>query len=151
MKGAAIWNEVKDRLKKSALSLSGGQQPRICIARALAVEPEILLMDEPFGAIDAKTRVILQDLLLDLLMHSDKQKTVIFITHDVDDAILLSDRILFMEGKKIASDYRVDFPRPRKRSALTASGRYQNFKREIVDRFYYESKEEAIFAGGEGI
>lgn len=136
---------------KYPFQLSGGMQQRAAIARTLAMDSEILLMDEPFGAIDAKTRVILQDLLLDLLMHSDKQKTVIFITHDVDEAILLSDRILFMEGKKIASDYRVDFPRPRKRSALTASGRYQNFKREIVDRFYYESKEEAIFAGGEGI
>ena len=79
---------------KYPYQLSGGMQQRAAIARTLAMETDILLMDEPFGAIDAKNRVLLQDLLLQILDATEKKKTIVFVTHDVDEAILMSDRIL---------------------------------------------------------
>jgi NitT/TauT family transport system ATP-binding protein len=128
-------------------------QQRAAIARTLAMETEILLMDEPFGAIDAKNRVLLQNLLLELLDHSSQKKTIIFVTHDVDEAILMSDRILFMKDKKIERDIKVPFIRPRNRELLSGLKEYQNLRREIVDLFYYDTKSDAenIFEGGEGI
>ena len=91
LKDAAIWDEVKDRLKKSALGLSGGQQQRLCIARALAVEPEILLMDEPTSAIDPISTTKIED-----LMESLKQKyTVIIVTHNMQQAARISDETAF--------------------------------------------------------
>lgn len=138
---------------KYPFQLSGGMQQRAAIARTLAMETEILLMDEPFGAIDAKNRVILQDLLMDILAKTDRKKTIVFVTHDVDEAILLSDRILFMRDKKINQEIRVPFDRPRNREALAINGKYQKLRRKIVDLFYYESETEAdkVFEGGEGI
>lgn len=136
---------------KFPYQLSGGMQQRAAIARTLAMEPKILLMDEPFGAIDAKNRVILQDLLLDILQKKNNRKTVIFVTHDVDEAILLSDRILFMNHKKIEKEYFVNFPRPRKREELLGNGTFDHMKRMIVKRFYYDTEEETNFAGGAGI
>ena len=91
LKNAAIWAEVKDRLKKSALGLSGGQQQRLCIARALAVEPEILLMDEPTSALDPISTTKIED-----LMESLKQKyTVIIVTHNMQQAARISDKTAF--------------------------------------------------------
>ena len=91
LKDAAIWEEVKDRLKKSALGLSGGQQQRLCIARALAVEPEILLMDEPTSALDPISTTKIED-----LMESLKQKyTVIIVTHNMQQAARISDETAF--------------------------------------------------------
>jgi NitT/TauT family transport system ATP-binding protein len=138
---------------KYPYQLSGGMQQRAAIARTLAMETEILLMDEPFGAIDAKNRVLLQNLLLELLDHSSQKKTIIFVTHDVDEAILMSDRILFMKDKKIERDIKVPFIRPRNRELLSGLKEYQNLRREIVDLFYYDTKSDAenIFEGGEGI
>ena len=80
LRNAAIWDELKDRLKKSALGLSGGQQQRLCIARALAVEPEVLLMDEPTSALDEANR----DLLLELLREYQKNAAILFISHDTE-------------------------------------------------------------------
>lgn len=132
--------------------LSGGMQQRAAIARTLAMETEILLMDEPFGAIDAKNRVILQDLLLEILDQTEKRKTIVFVTHDVDEAILLSDRILFMRDKKIEKEIQVPFERPRNREKLAMRGDYQNLRRKIVDLFYYDEEEEKNeFEGGAGI
>lgn len=131
--------------------LSGGMQQRAAIARTLAMETEILLMDEPFGAIDAKNRVILQDLLLDILDKTQEKKTIIFVTHDVDEAILMSDRILFMNEKKIEKEIRVPFSRPRNRERLNSDQEYQHLRRKIVDLFYYDEEEETVFEGGEGI
>lgn len=116
--------------------LSGGMQQRVAIARLLAMEPGILLMDEPFGAIDAKNRVALQELLLQLLDNQEKKKSVVFVTHDIDEAILLSDRILFMRDHKIYRDLKVPFDRPRDREKITTSDTYHRFRRELFDLFY---------------
>lgn len=131
--------------------LSGGMQQRAAIARTLAMETEILLMDEPFGAIDAKNRVVLQDLLLDILEHTQQKKTIVFVTHDVDEAILLSDRILFVKDKKIAKDIKVDFKRPRNRETLAERSTYREFRNNIIKLFYYEEDVKKDYEGGEGI
>ena len=91
LRGAAIWEEVKDRLKKSALGLSGGQQQRICIARALAVEPEILLMDEPTSALDPISTTKIEDLMEEL----KKKYTVVVVTHNMQQAVRVSDYTAF--------------------------------------------------------
>ena len=91
LRGAYIWNEVKDSLKKSALALSGGQQQRICIARALAVEPEILLMDEPTSALDPISTGKIEELCLEL----KKQYTVVMVTHNMQQATRISDKTGF--------------------------------------------------------
>lgn len=88
---AAIWNEVKDRLKKSALGLSGGQQQRLCIARALAVEPEVLLMDEPTSALDPISTSKIEDLALEL----KNKYTIVIVTHNMQQATRVSDRTAF--------------------------------------------------------
>lgn len=88
---AAIWDEVKDRLKKPALGLSGGQQQRLCIARALAVGPEVLLMDEPTGALDPISTSKIEDLAIRL----KKQYTVVIVTHNMQQAMRISDRTAF--------------------------------------------------------
>ncbi len=91
LRNAAIWDELKDRLKKSALGLSGGQQQRLCIARALAVEPEVLLMDEPTSALDPISTSKIEDLVLEL-----KQKyTIIMVTHNMQQATRISDETAF--------------------------------------------------------
>lgn len=91
LKDAAIWDEVKDRLKTSALGLSGGQQQRICIARALAVEPEVLLMDEPTSALDPISTLKIEELMEDL----KKKYTVIVVTHNMQQAVRVSDYTAF--------------------------------------------------------
>ena len=91
LRGAAIWDEVKDRLKKSALGLSGGQQQRICIARALAVQPEVLLMDEPTSALDPISTAKVEELALEL----KKDYTIVMVTHNMQQAARISDRTAF--------------------------------------------------------
>ena len=91
LRNAAIFDEVKDRLKKSALGLSGGQQQRLCIARALAVEPEILLMDEPTSSLDPISTMKIEDLMADL----KKKYTVVIVTHNMQQAARISDDIAF--------------------------------------------------------
>ena len=91
LRNAAIWNEVKDRLKKSALGLSGGQQQRLCIARALAVKPEVLLMDEPTSALDPISTASIEELAMEL----KKQYTIIMVTHNMQQAIRVSDKTAF--------------------------------------------------------
>lgn len=88
---AAIWEELKDRLKKSALGLSGGQQQRLCIARALAVEPEVLLMDEPTSALDPISTTKIEDLAIDL----KRDYTIIMVTHNMQQAARVSDKTAF--------------------------------------------------------
>ena len=91
LRGAAIWDEVKDRLKKNALGLSGGQQQRLCIARALAVEPHVLLMDEPTSALDPISTSKIEELALEL---KDKY-TIIIVTHNMQQAVRISDQTAF--------------------------------------------------------
>lgn len=91
LKGAAIWDEVKDRLRKSALGLSGGQQQRLCIARALAVEPEVLLMDEPTSALDPISTARVEELAAEL----KRKYTIIIVTHNMQQAVRISDRTAF--------------------------------------------------------
>ena len=91
LQGAAIWDEVKDRLKKSALGLSGGQQQRLCIARALAVEPDILLMDEPTSALDPISTSKIEELIEDL----KKTYTIVIVTHNMQQATRISDKCAF--------------------------------------------------------
>lgn len=91
LQGAAIWDECKDRLKKSALGLSGGQQQRICIARALAVQPEVLLMDEPTSALDPISTIKIEDLMEEL----KKKYTVVVVTHNMQQAVRVSDYTAF--------------------------------------------------------
>ncbi len=91
LRGAAIWDEVKDRLKKNALGLSGGQQQRLCIARALAVEPTVLLMDEPTSALDPISTSKIEELATEL----KKRYTIIIVTHNMQQALRISDRTAF--------------------------------------------------------
>ena len=91
LRNAAIWDEVKDRLNKSALGLSGGQQQRLCIARALAVQPEVLLMDEPTSALDPISTSKIEDLALEL----KKEYTIIMVTHNMQQAARISDKTAF--------------------------------------------------------
>ena len=91
LRGAAIWDEVKDRLKKSALGMSGGQQQRLCIARALAVQPDVLLMDEPTSALDPISTSKVEDLVLEL----KKDYTIIMVTHNMQQAARVSDNTAF--------------------------------------------------------
>ena len=98
LRGAAIWDEVKDRLKKNALGLSGGQQQRLCIARALAVEPEVLLMDEPTSALDPISTGRIEELALEL----KKTYTIVIVTHNMQQAARISDKTaFFLLGKLV--------------------------------------------------
>ena len=91
LRGAALWDEVKDRLKKSALGLSGGQQQRLCIARALAVQPDVLLMDESTSALDPGSTMRIEELMLEL----KKEYTVVIVTHNMQQAARISDNCAF--------------------------------------------------------
>lgn len=98
LKDAAIWNEVKDRLQESALGLSGGQQQRLCIARALAIEPSVVLMDEPASALDPKATAKIEELIVEL----KKQYTIVIVTHNMQQAARVSDTTaFFLMGKLI--------------------------------------------------
>ena len=123
LKGAALWDEVKDRLKKSALGLSGGQQQRLCIARVLAVEPEVLLMDEPTSALDPKSTLKVEELMDEL----KKKYTVIIVTHNMQQAGRISDKTaFFLNGEVVESGVTEDiFYKPSdKRTEDYITGRF---------------------------
>ncbi|MGN1148094.1 MAG: phosphate ABC transporter ATP-binding protein PstB [Lachnospiraceae bacterium] len=123
LKGAAIFDEVKDRLKKSALGLSGGQQQRLCIARALAVEPEVLLMDEPTSALDPISTLKIEELMEEL----KKKYTVVVVTHNMQQAARVSDdTAFFLVGEVIEMDSTTNiFTRPKdKRTEDYITGRF---------------------------
>jgi len=123
LRGAAIWNEVKDRLKKSALGLSGGQQQRLCIARALAVNPEVLLMDEPTSALDPISTGKIEELLLELR----EKYSIIIVTHNMQQATRISDKTaFFLLGEVVEySETEAMFSQPRdKRTEDYITGRF---------------------------
>ncbi|NML86105.1 ABC transporter ATP-binding protein [Polaromonas sp.] len=117
--------------------ISGGMKQRVGIARALSMEPQVLLLDEPFGALDALTRAKLQDELLQIVANT--RSTVLMVTHDVDEAVLLSDRIVMMTNgpsATIGEVLSVDLARPRNRVALAASVPYQQYRKAVLDFLY---------------
>ena len=117
--------------------ISGGMKQRVGIARALAMEPKVLLMDEPFGALDALTRAHLQDELLKIVAAT--QSTVIMVTHDVDEAVLLSDRIVMMTNgpaATIGEILTVDLPRPRERLQLAHDPHYHDLRSQVLEFLY---------------
>jgi phosphate transport system ATP-binding protein len=123
LRGAAIWDEVKDRLKQSALGLSGGQQQRLCIARALAVQPEVLLMDEPCSALDPIATLKIEELITELA----KEYTIVIVTHNMQQAARVSQYTgFFLSGKVIEYAPTVDlFGHPkRKETEDYISGRF---------------------------
>jgi len=123
LKNAALWEEVKDRLKTSAMGLSGGQQQRLCIARALAVRPEVLLMDEPCSALDPIATLKIEELITDL----SKEYTIVIVTHNMQQAARVSQYTgFFLVGKLIEYAQTVDiFERPkRKETEDYVSGRF---------------------------
>ena len=119
LRGAAIWDEVKDRLKKNALGLSGGQQQRLCIARALAVEPEVLLMDEPTSALDPISTSKIEELAMQL----KEQYTIVIVTHNMQQAVRISDRTaFFLLGELVECSRRISARR------ITSQGGLANEK-----------------------
>ena len=123
LKGAAIWDEVKDRLKSSALGLSGGQQQRICIARAIAMRPEVILMDEPTSALDPISTLKVEELIEDL----KKDYTIVIVTHNMQQAARISDETaFFLNGEVIEfSDTKTMFTTPvDKRTEEYITGRF---------------------------
>ncbi|GAA3655131.1 phosphate ABC transporter ATP-binding protein PstB [Asaccharospora irregularis] len=123
LKGAAIWDEVKDRLKSSALGLSGGQQQRICIARAIAMKPEVILMDEPTSALDPISTAKVENLIEDL----KKDYTIVIVTHNMQQAARVSDETaFFLNGELIEyDDTNVMFNSPKdKRTQDYITGRF---------------------------
>ena len=117
--------------------ISGGMKQRVGIARALAMEPKVLLMDEPFGALDALTRAKLQDELLEIVART--QSTVVMVTHDVDEAVLLSDKIVMLTNgpaATIGEVLSVDLPRPRQRVELADSTQYLAYRKAVIDFLY---------------
>ena len=123
LRGAAIWDEVKDRLKKNALGLSGGQQQRLCIARALAVEPSVLLMDEPTSALDPISTSKIEELATEL----KKRYTIVIVTHNMQQALRISDNTaFFLLGELVEyGDTETMFSTPReKRTEDYITGRF---------------------------
>ena len=124
-------------ITKRPHEISGGMKQRVGIARALAMEPKVLLMDEPFGALDALTRARLQDELLKIVART--QSTVVMVTHDVDEAVLLSDRVVMMTNgpaATIGEILRVDIPRPRNRVELAEDRHYVQCRKAVLDFLY---------------
>ncbi|ULF84342.1 ABC transporter ATP-binding protein [Vibrio alginolyticus] len=132
--------QMQHAAHKNPDEISGGMKQRVGIARALALQPKVLLMDEPFGALDALTRAHLQDALMKI--QAELNNTVIMITHDVDEAVLLSDKIVMMTNgpaATIGEVLEVNLPRPRERVALADDAQYQKCRQAVL-KFLYEKQ-----------
>lgn len=135
-------------MQKYPAEISGGMKQRVGIARALAIEPRLLLLDEPFGALDALTRASLQDELVRIL--ETTRSTVVMVTHDVDEAILLSDRIAMMTngpGARIGDVLVIELPRPRDRLALATNPEFASYRQQLLDFLYRKQAGSAPAAG----
>lgn len=133
-------NRVNDALESVGLpgkadmypwQMSGGMQQRVAIARALVVEPTVMLMDEPFAAVDAQTRADLEDLVLQV--RADYQVTVVFVTHDIDEAVYMADQVVVMGGEpgRIVANIDVDLPRPRDQVQTKLDHRFSELRSEV--------------------
>ena len=123
LKGAAIWDEVKDRLKTSALGLSGGQQQRVCIARTIAMKPEVILMDEPTSALDPISTLKVEELIQNI----KNDYTIVIVTHNMQQAARISDKtVFFLNGDLVeVNDTNVIFTNPKdKRTEDYITGRF---------------------------
>lgn len=129
---------MEDSANKYPFQLSGGMQQRVAIARALAMESDILLLDEPFGALDARNRAELQQLLLKLWHDETHRRTVIFVTHDISEAILLADKVVFMQPGKIQKVIDVSFTRPRDINTLQYEPEFRKLHDELMNLFYMD-------------
>ena len=131
LKRVGLEDKVYNTLPKH---LSGGMQQRVAIAQVLSANPKVLLMDEPFGALDAVTRAKLQDLILDLWNKSDIRKTVIFITHDVDESIYLANRIIVLgqSPSKIIYDKKIDLSEKANREKLYTDEKMMKLRNELI-------------------
>jgi len=134
---------LKDVAGKFPSQLSGGMQQRVAIARAFAVDSPILLMDEPFSAVDTRNRLALQELLLKLWDNGCDRKTVLFITHDIDEAILLADRVVVLSALSgsVSGEFPVPFGRSRQRGSVMRSADYVSLRNGIVDLFHEDESE----------
>lgn len=136
-----------DAQDKYPYQLSGGMQQRVAIARALAMDTEIVLFDEPFGALDVRSRRTLQALVSKLWAESEDRKTAVFVTHDISEAILLADRIVFVANGQITADFMVDLPRPRTPEGMANSPEADAIARRLTALFY-ESQDSAAAEDG---
>ncbi|MDO4502589.1 MAG: ABC transporter ATP-binding protein [Coriobacteriia bacterium] len=130
--------DMADAADKYPYQLSGGMQQRVAIARALAMDTDILFFDEPFGALDVRTRRSLQQLVDELWRSGSRRKTVVFVTHDISEAILLADRVVFMGHGRVLEDIDVDIPRPRNREELRRNPRAEALRARLTDLFYQD-------------
>jgi nitrate/nitrite transport system ATP-binding protein len=132
---------------KRPMEISGGMKQRVGLARALAMEPKVLLLDEPFGALDALTRAHLQDSVM--AIHAQLRNTVLMITHDVDEAVLLSDRIVMMTNgpaARIGEVLTVPLARPRRRLELAADAAYIKARQRVIEFLYARHRAPALQA-----
>jgi NitT/TauT family transport system ATP-binding protein len=123
--------------EKYPFQLSGGMQQRAAIARALALEAPVLLMDEPFGALDPVNRGKLQDLLIEVWKSSSPRRTIVFVTHDIDEALYLGDRVALLgasRGGRLLAEFEVPIPRPRQRAGFFSSGEFRALRESIAER-----------------
>ncbi len=128
-------------LDKYPFQLSGGMQQRCALARAFAMNSDILLLDEPFSALDPRIRLSLQRMLEELWSGGEKKCTIVFVTHDISEAMLLADRIIFMADGRIAADIPLELPRPRDEAALLSE---QTELRRALTELYYSDGEVSI-------
>jgi nitrate ABC transporter ATP-binding subunit len=143
--GVNLW-EHRD---KKPYQLSGGMQQRCAVARAFAVEPRVLLLDEPFGALDALTRARLQSQLIELWSNESETETVVMVTHGIDEAILLSDRVVVMSnppGPSVAEVIPVDIARPRDRVSIVDDPNFRAVQQELLDLLHRDQERELAAA-----
>lgn len=126
---------MEDAANRYPFQLSGGMRQRVAIARALAIDAPTMLLDEPFGALDPLIRGKLQELLLRLWNEGSCCKTALFVTHDIDEALILADRIVFMEPRRITHTFDLPKDRTRNVEAIALDARLRNVKREVMELF----------------